>query len=421
MARTLAHEASGKLQQPLRRNNSGVKALLVAGLLLASVVATALPAAAASSCVRTADMLDIELQGSNALFETFTLERDGAGNINLTRSALLSNTPIDCGDATTVNVNTIDIGGTAAIENLQVDLVFGGFTPGQTLEATPEDSEIEIKVNLGAGSDTATVLGTTGPDRLVMGARGMNVNDDGDGDDLRFGATVEVPGMSGDDGVDRLLATGGSGTGGPTISPIALIGGEGQDVLRGGSASDFITGEEDDDLLTGGSGNDRLGADVGPGAFFAISEEGDDVIRGGPGGDVLRGGQDEDRLDGGPGDDDEHGSDDDDIFLQGRRPNGGDHLFGGGGQDEVRYQARRARVQVTLDNKRNDGAKGEEDSVGFKSDVEDVIGGRGPDAIKGDKDANVLEGRAGADLLVGRGGIDTCVGGPGADVLKSCE
>ena len=402
-----------------RRKPSRVRQSFLGALLVSAAVGIASPAAAASTCVRTGDVLDVSLDGANTPFENFTLARELSGDITLTRNALLSNTPIDCGDATASNVNTIEVSGTEAIETLFLDLQFG-FTPGQTPEGSGL-SEIEIDVDLGGGLDTAIARGSDGSDVYVMGTKGMNVWNDSDGDDIQFGASVEVSGMAGLGGPDQFSANGGSGTGGPTISPVAMVGGPGNDRLRGGSGSDYISGVDDDDVLIGGAGNDRMGADVGPVVVIPNTELGEDTIRGGPGGDVIRGGGDEDRIDGGPGDDDEHGSDADDIFLQGRSPNGADHLFGGEGQDEVRYESRNASVNVTLDNKRNDGAGGERDSVGFKGDLEDVTGGRADDVIKGNGRPNVLKGQAGADLLVGKGGVDTCRGGPGSDDLRTCD
>ena len=388
--------------------------------MLAAAVGITSPAAAATSCIRTGDTLAVSLAGANTAFEQFSLERTISGDIEVKRSALLASSTFDCGDATTTNVNTINVAGTSAIETLAIDVSNGGFTPGQTLEGA-QSAEIEINVHLGGGAEAAIVVGTTDPDRLVMGAGGVNVNQDNDGDDIRFGASVELQGMSGLDGNDRLVATGGSATGGPVISPVILAGGDDRDILRGGSRSDYITGMDGRDFIYGGSGNDRLGADASPVTLPAMPDPGDDVIRGGAGADVLWGGLDDDRVDGGAGDDEEHGNDGADIFLQGRSPNGADHFFGGGGRDEVRYESRRALVNVTLDNKPNDGANGERDSVGFKGDVENVTGGRGDDVIKGNGRPNVLKGRAGADLLVGKGGIDACLGGPGPDDIRSCE
>ena len=403
------------------KTTSRVRRSILGAMLLTAAVGNATPAAAATSCVRSGDTVNVGIAGADTLFEQFSLERTPAGDIQLVRSALLSSTTTDCGDATTTNTNTINVAGTEALETLSIQQKDGGFAPGQTLEGSLADSEIEINVHLGGASEAAIVVGTNERDVYVMGAKGVNVNGDGDGNDIRFGPSVDLPGMSGVVGRDRLVATGGSGTGGQAISPVVLVGGDDEDVLRGGSGADYISGMDGPDLISGGPGSDRLGADASPLTFPPMTDAGEDVIRGGPGNDVLRGGLDDDRLDGGAGDDEEHGSDGHDIFLQGTQANGSDHLFGGEDRDEARYQARRSAVRVTLDNKRNDGANGERDSVGFKLDLEDVTGGRGDDVIKGSKAANVLAGRAGGDLLVGKAGIDICIGGPGRDEIQSCE
>ena len=130
------------------------------------------------------------------------------------------------------------------------------------------------------GHQRATIVGTSGPDRLI-GTRRRDVIWAGAGDDL-------VRGRGGDDlvcakgGDDRVFA--GSGRD-------VVDGGKGQrDVLRGGAGDDKLAGRGGSDLIVGGGGNDRLSG-----------RSGDDVLRGNAGDDRLGGGPGRDRCFGGPG------------------------------------------------------------------------------------------------------------------------
>jgi Ca2+-binding RTX toxin-like protein len=69
-----------------------------------------------------------------------------------------------------------------------------------------------------------------------------------------------------------------------------LVGGGGNDLLRGGAHSDTLFGGNNNDTLYGDSGNDLL--DGGGG---------EDLLLGGPGNDSLRGRADDDTLTGGDG------------------------------------------------------------------------------------------------------------------------
>jgi Ca2+-binding RTX toxin-like protein len=120
-----------------------------------------------------------------------------------------------------------------------------------------------------------------------------------------------------------------------------------------------------------------------------------DLLVGGRGADLLEGGGEWDDLVGGPG---------------------SDELRGGAGiRDRADYAERDSAVKVTLDGIQNDGESGENDLVA--TDVENVIGGAGPDTIIGDGNSNDLHGGAGNDRFDGRGGGDTFFGSDGFDTL----
>lgn len=134
----------------------------------------------------------------------------------------------------------------------------------------------------------ATIVGTTGSDRLVGTSR----------DDVIVGLG----------GADVIVGKGGndlicSGWGNDTVS-----GGDGADRIYAGPGNDQVTGGANNDHLAGGPGRDTLigntGADTlvgGPGADSLMGGLGNDTLRGGFGPDRVVGGDGTDALDGGVG------------------------------------------------------------------------------------------------------------------------
>lgn len=94
-----------------------------------------------------------------------------------------------------------------------------------------------------------------------------------------------------------------------------------------------------------------------------------------------------------------------------------DKIDGGKGHDAVSFAGISKDIVLTL--------TGDKSSVAFANgvashkikNVEDAIGGKGHDALTGDKTANLLSGGKGNDTLIGGGGNDTLKGGAGADLL----
>jgi Ca2+-binding RTX toxin-like protein len=110
----------------------------------------------------------------------------------------------------------------------------------------------------------------------------------------------------------------------------SIIGGRGDDTLRGGAYASTMVGGRGDDTLTGGDGVERL-----------EGGEDDDRLFGNAGGDTLIGGHGDDLLEGGAGSDTLRGdgatgtlSDSDDILAGGL---GNDTLVGGKGNDAYRF------------------------------------------------------------------------------------
>lgn len=420
-------------------------AVLTAILVLAFQL-FALPATAAT-CLFVPPAVTIDVGAG----ETATIGRTGA-DITLNGAA--------CGGGTVANTDTITVTATGVPTEIVIDLTGGPFAPGLSPEA--DGSEIEITINLPTGTPTLRILGSTGVDRLVAGAGGINLNSDettADVDVTITGAPTLV--MDGGDGDDILSLAGGAGTGAGRQG--SLLGQAGNDLLLGGVAGSTHDGGlgtdevdytgatqlESANLSTGttthqGGGTDTLAGienlTGSPGDDLIVGNGADNVIDGGDGDDTidfsaasamnvdlrvgssvgdgtdalssienvigspfadhLVGGDGANRLDGGPGDDKIDGV------------GGDDTLTGGDGTDTVSFQSATDGVAVSLKKGTANGA-GADTLAGF----ENVVGTPAADEIHGDGARNRLDGRRGPDQLFGGGGADIIQGGDGNDLL----
>ncbi len=171
----------------------------------------------------------------------------------------------------------------------------------------------------------------------------------------------------------RLIIDGGEGNDEITIDKgvtqnMYVLGGDGDDTIKGGSGNDRLYGGAGDDYIRGGDGDDRI-----------FGGEGNDKLKGSSGKDYIEGGAGNDNMNGGSGYDVLYGLSGDDTLEGGA---GNDYLDGGTG---------------------NDALKG-----GFGND--NLVGGQGDDD---------LQGGFGDDLLVGCRGNDTMSGGLGQDKVIS--
>ncbi|MDH0703782.1 hypothetical protein N5D41_20065 [Pseudomonas toyotomiensis] len=120
-----------------------------------------------------------------------------------------------------------------------------------------------------------------------------------------------------------------------------MVGGVGNDTLRGLGGNDVLNGMEGDDLLYGGAGADSLSG--GSGADTLFGEGGNDILDGGDGDDILDGGAGNDIMIGGVGNDTLYANQGNDILVFG--PNfGNDTIIGfdanpAGGQDLLNIAA----------------------------------------------------------------------------------
>jgi Ca2+-binding RTX toxin-like protein len=154
--------------------------------------------------------------------------------------------------------------------------------------------------------------------------------------------------------------------------------------------------------INGGGGSDAITLDP---ASIPATVEGD--LRGGTGDDRIVGGQAADSL---------NGDGDEDLLNGGP---GADELRGGSGRDSALYASRAEGITVTIGSgSDNDG--GASDQTGaqrdtVRGDVEQLVGGSGPDVILGDSSSETLVGGPGNDAIFGQSGDDRLAGELGDD------
>ena len=229
----------------------------------------------------------------------------------------------------------------------------------------------------------------------------------GDGDDETVAGTSQRDIITGGAGIDDL-----SGHDGDDV----LIGGADGDVLDGGDGTDTVsyetaaagiravlqnpttnTGDAAGDSyvavenLTGSDHADQLIGDANVNTI--AGRDGKDRLVGRDGNDSLFGGGDNDRLEGGLG---------------------ADVLNGGDGQDRAQYDLAVAGVRVDFNNTAVNTGEAIGDSF---SSVENILGSKFDDTLRGDAGDNKLLGNARNDSLSGRGGNDLLIGGGGVDQL----
>jgi Ca2+-binding RTX toxin-like protein len=298
-----------------------------------------------------------------------------------------------------------------------------------------------VTVDLGAG----TATGADGNDILINinAVRGSNF------DDILTGSTLpandpalanigeQFEGRGGNDTIDGSggndvaryenatgavtvdlgagTATGDASTGSDTLYNIEGVRGSNHNdtLTGGGSGFEFFQGMGGNDSIDGGAGADRTDYDrstaavtvtlggLGAGTATGTATGTDTLlniegVRGSDFNDVLTGSNEVGIYE----------------FFEGRA--GNDTINGGGGTDQVAYQASTAAVTVNLTTGTATGTATGTDTL---SNIEDVRGSTFNDSITGSTAANKLEGNAGNDTLLGLGGNDTLIGGGGNDTL----
>ena len=218
--------------------------------------------------------------------------------------------------------------------------------------------------SFGVGNDIDNVIEGNQHDNLLIGHGGNDTLYGGIGNDSLFGMDGDDT-LSGSDGIDY------------------LAGGTGTDTLEGHRGADALYGEDGDDILIGG-------------ADFAT-----DILVGGAGNDILRGDSGEgdyDLMDGGSGDDSYYVDTPDDLTFE----------AADGGVDTVHatidgagYYLYANVENLVLGGDTPFGVGNELNNRITGSDASNwLLGGAGDDILNGRGGNDVLFGEAGADVFV---------------------
>ena len=239
-------------------------------------------------------------------------------------------------------------------------------------------------------ASSETLRGTDDSDRIIPNGGEDIIYGDGGDDEINgylADQTDRRGGWSYYDQSESLLAYGGEGND-------VIIGGSAADKLFGEDGDDVLIGYEGDDELTGGSGNDILRGREGNDAIYG--GDGDDYLSGGSGNDTLIGNLGSDEISTGSGDDVARGGDGDDFinsdvdtfYISG---NGSKTLYGDAGNDKI----------------------------GGGSGDDLIYGGSGDDYIWAKDGQNIIYGEAGDDRLEGGDDDDQIEGGDGNDEIDT--
>ncbi|KAA1419611.1 calcium-binding protein [Nocardioides humilatus] len=214
-----------------------------------------------------------------------------------------------------------------------------------------------------AGDDT--LYGTVGQGDFLDGYEGY--------DSVEYDVPANVPL---DITLDEVANDGPIGQGDKIIRTERVVGGLGDDVIRGSVSSDWIVGGGGKDTLLGDNGNDLLYAE-GNGSVMDGGQEGDTFIAYKGTGKTIIGGVDQDTV-----------------------------SYSGYVEWDLSYEDYSTQsVKVDLDGAADDGYAGQKDRVG--KDVEIIEGTHfGDDELKGSSADNELYGYGGNDILTGGGGDD---------------
>jgi Ca2+-binding RTX toxin-like protein len=216
-----------------------------------------------------------------------------------------------------------------------------------------------------AATNQLVIQGTGSADRIIVGARGVDVGADGQREYV-FGRT-----------------------GAP--AKLVIRGGAGSDVIsaRGARLDLVIDGGPGDDVIEGGSGND--------------------VLIGGPGNDVINGGSEQLLQINAT------------CFVEIDLATGQPRIVGVGG-DTVDYSTETGPFTIDLDpGELHPGMATDPTGTDVLQNVEHVIGSMGNDVISGDNAGNALQGGPGDDTIAGDAGNDCLLGNDGNDTFDENE
>ncbi|MBJ7332304.1 MAG: hypothetical protein JHC95_20575 [Solirubrobacteraceae bacterium] len=414
-------------------------ALVVAALLAAAPSALAEPGPGVCEYDAATKTATYKWPTSYSASAVPAAQRFGAGNEQISVGTAADTA---CGLATVLNTDTIRIIGTPPTNNSYSDdfalaLQNGLIVPGATDEAGTSD-EIEIQFVNPGRMIRLRITGTGGDDVFTAGVDGANLNANETTKDLDVsttgtGSKILTQEMGcwttttcgfgqdlGSPGNDTLSVQGGDGTGGPLNGQInaqsALIGGPGNDTLRGTSDTNFNPGTGNDTiigptpLVTGFSApwvsyheatnpitvnlttGTASGADIGSDTITNVPD-----VSGGRGGDTITG-------DGAPN------------SLSGYAydsPDGDDTISGMGGGDSLSGNVGNDTINGNDGNDSLAGGPGN-DTLNGGADNDGAVGDVGESQIGND----TIDLGPGDDTTTPGRGNDTVIGGPGTDGLN---
>ncbi|NDV24084.1 calcium-binding protein [Desulfovibrio sp. JC022] len=326
-------------------------------------------------------------------------------------------------------------------------------SPGPTPEPEPEPQKIlygtpgpdNIKGNSSsttiygrAGNDTLTgrnsadtLYGEEGNDTLAP-AQGNDVVDGGDGSD-----TISFASISNDVNI-TLSSTSGSATIEDGTGAVAytvdlesvenVIGGSGDDYIRGttgantiygGDGADSVYSNYGSDLIYGGKGNDTLYGRSGSNTIYG--EEGNDYLTDGSNNDYISGGSGNDTISLNKGVDTAYGdSGDDKIYVYWDKA----YIYAGSGDDKViladatgPFAAANGTIEGGSGNDTLYGG-GINDYIWGGSDDDTIDGKKGNDTLYGDSGNDSIDGSQGDDFIFAGSGNDNIDGGDDTDTLS---
>lgn len=229
----------------------------------------------------------------------------------------------------------------------------------------------------------------------------------GSGQDDTFDVTGWVTGsltVNGGAGSDTLQSTApGEGTLTLTNTGISFAG------TSGTSSATLAFNSIDVVYLYGSSGDDVIDASAYSGAAALVGNEGDDILKGGLGLNLLDGGDGDDRF----------------VFRPGGvAGTDRDFVAGGDGEDTLDFSAFNVAVTINLASFALQNVVAGGLQVALISlpgptveEIENVIGGSAGDTLTGNALDNRITGGGGADTISGGGGTNTVVETADADML----